>query len=93
MGPIKIYEEFSHSINVDENHAQILIEITSTPNTFQEAKRIIEELGIQILETNHLSSNWILVKLNVKDMRNIALKMTEHGFFIHGINALNFGTF
>jgi hypothetical protein len=50
---------------------------------------MIEDLGVRIIETKHLSSNnWVLLKLDVKDMRGIALKLTEHGFFIKGINAL-----
>ena len=50
---------------------------------------MIENLGVRIIETKHLSSNnWALLKLDVKDMRDVALKLTEHGFFIKGINTL-----
>ena len=80
-------EEFNHKIKADKNHAQILIEITPSSTTLDEAKKIINKSGVEIIETTHLSSNWILLKLDVKDMRDIALKLTEYGFFIHGINA------
>jgi hypothetical protein len=81
-------EEFNHEVKVDKNHAQILIEITDSPNTFEEAKKIIKDLGVRIIETKRLSlNNWVLFKLDVKDMRDVALKLTEHGFFINGINA------
>jgi len=37
---------------------------------------------------NRLSTYWVLFKLNVRDMRDAALKLTEHGFTVKGINAL-----
>lgn len=84
-----IAEEFNHEVKADKDHSQILIKITPSSKTFEEAKRIIEDLGVRIIETKHLSSNnWVLLKLDVKDMRDVALKLTEHGFFIKGINAL-----
>ena len=84
-----IAEEFNHEVKADKDHSQILIKITPSSKTFEEAKSIIEDLGVRIIETKHLSSNnWVLLKLDVKDMRDVALKLTEHGFFIKGINAL-----
>lgn len=80
-------EEFNHKIKANKNHAQILIKITPSSTTLDEAKKIINRSGVGIIETMHLSSNWILLKLDVKDMRDIALKLTEFGFFIHGVNA------
>lgn len=87
MGKQTFPEEFSHKIKVDKYHSQILIEITSTPNSLDEAKKIIYKSGAQVVETTHFSPKWILLKLDVKDMREVALKLTEHGFSIHGINA------
>jgi len=83
----KVSKEFNIEVKADTNHAQILIEVNSSEN-YEEARKIIEFLGIHITETKHLSSNWVLYKLDVKDMRDVALKLTEHGFFIKGINAL-----
>lgn len=78
----KVIEEFNHEIKADKNHAQILIEITPASKTLGEVKKIIEDLGIHIIEKKHLSSNRALLKLDVKDMRNVvALKLTESGFF------------
>jgi hypothetical protein len=85
----KVPKEFNQEIKADRNHAQILIKIIA-PKTFEGAKSIIEDLGVQIIETKHLLSNWVLLKLDVKDMRNVVLKLTEHGFLIRGINALDF---
>lgn len=82
-------EMLNQEPNADKNHSQILIKNTLTSKTFEEAKRMIEDLGVRIIETKHLLSNdWVLLKLDVKNMRAVALKLTEHGFFIKGINAL-----
>lgn len=84
----KVIEEFNHEIKADKNHAQILIEITPASKTLGEVKKIIEDLGTHIIETKHLSSNRALLKLDVKDMRNVALKLTESGFFnVKEVNA------
>jgi hypothetical protein len=84
----KVSKEFNIEVKADKNHAQILIEVNSSEN-YEEARKIIENLGVRIIETKNLSSNhWVLLKLDVKDMRDVALKLTEHGFFIKGINAL-----
>jgi hypothetical protein len=70
----------------DEKHSQIMIEIDSS-RAFAEAKRIIEESGAQIFETFKISENWMLIKLDIMDMREVALRLSEHGFLIKGINA------
>ena len=70
----------------DEKHSQVMIEIDSA-RAFTEAKRIIEESGAQIFETFKISENWMLIKLDIMDMRQVALRLSEHGFLIKGINA------
>jgi len=52
-----------------------------------EAEKIIKKSGLGIIQTTCLSIDWVLLKLDVKDMRDIVLKLTERGFFVHGINA------
>lgn len=85
----EVLEEFNHEVKADKNYAQLLIEISPTSEPFEEATKIIQDLGVHLIETKHLSGNWMLVKLDVKDMRNVALQLTEHGFLnIKGINAL-----
>jgi hypothetical protein len=81
-------EEVGHEIKADRGHAQILLRITDSSKFDAEAERIVEDLGIHIIEKSYLSTQWILFKLDVRDMRNAALKLTEHGFVIKGINAL-----
>jgi hypothetical protein len=84
-------EEFNHEVKADKDHSQILIKITPSSKSYVEAKKIIEELGINILETKYLSPNQILLELDAKDMRVAALKLTENGFSeIKGYNASSF---
>lgn len=82
-----IPEEFDFEIETDKDFSQILIEIT--PKTFVEAKKIIEDWGISVVEVKHLPHNWIWVKLDAKDVRSLVLKLIESGFSnVKGINAL-----
>jgi len=81
-------EELGHEIKADRSHAQILLKITDSSKFEAEAERIVGDLGVHIIEKSYLSTQWILFKLDVRDMRNVALKLTEHGFVIKGINAL-----
>lgn len=82
-----VSEEFDFEIETDKDFSQIMIEII--PKTFEEAKKIIEDLEISIVETKRLPGNWIWVKLDVKDIRNLVLKLIESGFSnVKGINAL-----
>jgi len=91
MAHVEISEEFNHEFQADRSHAQILMKITPSSKTFEEAKKVIEGSGARIIDTKHLSLYWLLVKLDVKDMRNVALKLSENGFLnIKGINAINF---
>ncbi len=83
-------EKFEYEIKADTDHAQLLVQIGPETKGFEEARQIIEETGIHITETTPLSSRWILLKLDVKDMRNIALRLIENGFSnIKGMNARN----
>ena len=84
----KTLEEVGQEIKADRSHAQILLRITDSSKFDAEAERIVEDLGIRIIEKSYLSTQWILFKLDVRDMRNVALKLTEHGVLIKGINAL-----
>jgi hypothetical protein len=81
-------KEVGYEIKADRSHAQILLRITDSSKFDAEAEKIVEDLGIHIIEKSYLSPQWILLKLDVRDMRNVALKLTEHGFVSRGINAL-----
>lgn len=89
----EIFIDFDSKIIPDKNHAQILIDVSPSSKTFEEAEEIIEGFGVNIIEKNYLSSNCILVKLDALDMREITLKLIERGFIsIKGINAKPFQT-
>ena len=81
-------EELGYEVKADKRYAQILVKITDPSRSDVDAEKIIEVLGVHVVEKNPLSTSWVLLKLDVKDMRNVALKLTEYGFFIKGINAL-----
>lgn len=82
------FEEFNHEIEADESHAQIMIKTNISTKTHEKAKKVIEGSGIRVIETRYLSSGWLVLTLDVGDMRNIALRLTELGFpNVKGINA------
>ncbi len=81
-------EDVGPEVEVDKSHAQILLKITDSLKSDAEAEKIVKVLGVQVIEKSYLSKHWVLLKLNVKDMRNVALRLTEQGFVIKGINAL-----
>jgi len=81
-------EELSHEVKADKTHAQLLIKMTDSSRSAEEAEKIIEGLGVHVVEKSRLSTYWVLFTLNVRDMRDAALKLTEHGFNVKGINAL-----
>jgi hypothetical protein len=84
----RVFEELNHEIEADESHAQILIKTDTSSKTHEEAKKVIEGSGIQVIETRYLLSGWVVLTLDVGDMRNIALRLTELGFpNVKGINA------
>jgi len=86
-------KKFCYEMNAVKNHAQIVIEISPPANTLQEVERIIRNFGANIIETKYLSTHCVLIKLDIQDMRDIVLKLSENGFYnIQGINALTSGS-
>lgn len=81
-------DELSLEVKANKRYAQILVKITDSSRSFEEAEKIIESLNIRVMEKSWPSRHWVLFKLDLKDMRNLALKLTEHGFVSKGINAL-----
>ena len=88
MNQKETLEELGYEIKADKGHAQIFLKMGDPLRSDDEAVKIIECMGIHVVEKNVLSISWVLLKLDVQDMRNVALKLTEHGFVIKGINAL-----
>ena len=80
--------ELNQEIKADKTYSQIFINMSNSPVLFREVKEIVEGLDVHIIEAKTISPEWTLLKLDVKDMREVALKLTEQGFLIKGINAL-----
>ena len=81
-------EDLDFKIKADGRYAQILIKFTDFSRSDKEAEKLIESLGMHIVSKSRLSMYWVLFTLNVRDMRDAALKLTERGFIVKGINAL-----
>jgi hypothetical protein len=87
MDEAEFSKVFNSRVKVDKDHAQILLEVSST-KTYDDAIRIIEQAEVNIVESKHLSPYWILLKLDVADTRTVILKLIENGFSkVKGINA------
>ena len=81
-------EDMGPEVEPDRSHAQILLKIAVSLKSDAEAEKILKGLGVHVIEKSYLSTHWVLMKLDVRDMRNVALKLSEQGFVIRGINAL-----
>jgi len=87
VGQAEFSKIFNSRVKVDKDYAQILLEV-SPIKTYDDAIRIIQQAGANVVASDYLSPNWILIKLNVVDTRTVVLKLTENGFSkIKGINA------
>jgi hypothetical protein len=85
----KVPVEINQVLEADRDHAQILIELTDSSKSLGEARRILWDLGICIVDMKICSAGWVLLKLDAKDMRDAILKLTENGFVsIKGVNAI-----
>jgi hypothetical protein len=89
---LTIYEENSEELDLeiktDRRYAQIPIKITDSSRSDKETKKLIESLGVHSISMSRLSAYWVLFTLNPRNTRNAALRLTEHGFILKGINAL-----
>lgn len=81
-------EEYPESFKEDKNHAQLFIKISDDLILEKEAEKIIENLGIHIITKNRLPENWLCLKLDIEDVREAVLKLSEKGYIAKGINAI-----
>ena len=77
-----------HEIEPDPRYARVLVKIADSSGSDKEAEKLIETLNIHIVSKTRLSIDWVLFTLNVRDMRDAVLKLSEHGFIVKGINAI-----
>lgn len=81
------FKKLLEKINTDPNYSKILIKLLNS-KTEEEADRVIRNLGLEIISKTSFSKDWVVYTLNIKDMREVALILTEHGFTVEGISAL-----
>ena len=78
------------TIEPEESHAQLLVQGNSASAQFETVKKVIENIGITVLEIEQIAPAFTLLKLSSRDMREIALRLTQKGVFnFRGINALS----
>jgi hypothetical protein len=75
-----LFQRCSQEIEPDKDHGQIIIEVDSSVNTLKEAIRIIESIGVPVIEWKFLLPEIALLKLGTTDMRHATLTLTETGF-------------
>ncbi len=81
------FKKLLEKINTDPNYSKILIKLLNS-KTEEEADKVIRNLGLEIISKTSFSKDWVVYTLNIKDMREVALILTEHGFTVEGISAL-----
>jgi hypothetical protein len=76
-------------IVADTHYAQILLKGDYEIANVHVAKSIIEQNGVRIVAMEYLSNQSVLFKVDVKDIRELVLKLTQNGFLrVEGYNAL-----
>ena len=76
----------------DEKYAQLLIEGEMSSSNLLRAQSLIRDWGIEVLEVRPVPGGWTLIRLKSSDMRQIAFKLTQRGFFnLKGINPVDRG--
>jgi len=70
----------------DPNFSQVFIRV-DMKHSWKVVKETFESMRVEIVDFEEVSSNLILVRLNSRDMRGIALRLTESGFIVvRGLN-------
>lgn len=81
------FKRLLDNINTDPNFSKILIKLLNL-TTEEEIDRIIRNIGLEIISKTYPSKDFLLYTLNIKDVREVALILTEQGFTVEGISAL-----
>ncbi|MEW6264815.1 MAG: hypothetical protein AB1641_17210 [Thermodesulfobacteriota bacterium] len=71
----------------DEKYAQLLIEGEMSSSNLLRVQCLIRDWGIEVLEVRPLPEGWTLIRLKSSDMRKVAFKLSQQGFFnLKGVN-------
>jgi len=74
----------------DQKYAQLLIEGEMSSSNSLRAQSLIRDWGVEVLEVRSVAGGWTLIRLKSGDMRQIAFKLTQRGFFnLKGVNPVD----
>ena len=73
-----------------QKYAQLLIEGEISSSNSLRAQALIRGWGIEILELRPVPGGWTLILIKSSDMRQVAFKLTQRGFFnLKGVNPVD----
>ena len=89
----QLFEKCAENLQKDIHHSQILFKFDQGEKSLDRAREIVEKLGVKIVDIKIFdfpkdSALFALFKLDIADMREVALALSEHGYApIKGYNA------
>ncbi|RLE14289.1 hypothetical protein DRJ04_02705 [Candidatus Aerophobetes bacterium] len=89
----QLFEKCAENLQKDIHHSQILFKFDQGEKSLDKAKEIVKKLGVKIVDIKIFdfpkdSALFALFKLDIADMREVALVLSEHGYApIKGFNA------
>ena len=89
----QLLEKCAENIQKDIHHSQILFKFDQGEKSLDKARKIVKKLGVKIVDIKIFdftkdSALFALFKLDIADMREVALALSEHGYApIKGYNA------
>jgi len=92
-GENELFEKCAENIQIDMHHSQVLFQFDPEEKSLDKARQIVKKLGVKIVDTKIFnfpkdSALFALFKLDVADVREAALALSEHGYTpIKGFNA------
>jgi len=89
----ELFEKCAENLEIDMHYSQILFQFDQQGKPLDKARKIVKKLGVNIVDTKIFdfpkdSVLFALFKLDVADVREVALALSEHGYTpIKGYNA------
>lgn len=89
----QLFKKCAENLQKDIRHSQILFQFDQQERSLDKAKKIIKNLGVNIVDTKIFdfpedSISFALLKLDVVDMREVVLALSEYSYApIKGQNA------
>lgn len=92
----QLLKKWAENLQKDIHHSQIIFQFEQGEKSLEKAKEIVKRLGVNIVDIKIFdfpedSVSFALFKLDVVDMREVVLALSEHGYApIKGYNATSF---